>query len=303
MHIQSGPIRAFLKAQLLILLMVALLGGCATLPEHYPHPESVAYPDYQETSVGRFFEEAAAAQHPGESGFVIVRKGHDAFTGRIAMTKLAERSIDVQYYIWESDATGRILADQLVRAADRGVRVRALVDDNNLEGRDAIVAALDAHPNIEIRVFNPFANRDRHVFDFLVDLDRINHRMHNKLMVMDNAVAIIGGRNIGNHYFGVATDANFRDLDIATVGPLVRDTSSVFDYFWNGSWSVPILALVERPYDETDLQAAIETVRNKIAEDPYPYDLDQDVDDLTAALASIRERLVWAPGRIVWDLG
>ena len=143
------------------------------------------------------------------------------------MTELAEQSIDVQYYIWESDATGRILADRLVSAADRVVRVRALVDDNNLEGRDAIVAALDAHPNIEIRVFNPFANRDRHIFDFLVDLDRINHRMHNKLMVMDNAVAIIGGRNIGNHYFGVATDANFRDLDIATVGPLVRETSSV----------------------------------------------------------------------------
>ena len=217
------------------------------------------------------------------------------------MTELAEQSIDVQYYIWESDATGRILADRLVSAADRVVRVRALVDDNNLEGRDAIVAALDAHPNIEIRVFNPFANRDRHIFDFLVDLDRINHRMHNKLMVMDNAVAIIGGRNIGNHYFGVATDANFRDLDIATVGPLVRETSSVFDYFWNGSWSVPIAALVKRRYDKTDLQATIEAVRDRIAEEPYPYNLDQDVDDLTAALASIRERLIWATGLIVWD--
>ena len=300
MNNQSSRISGLLKTRLLFLLTGVLLSGCATLPEDYPRPVSVAYPDYQATSVGQFFEEAAA-QHPGQSGFAIIRWGHDAFTARIAMTELAEQSIDVQYYIWESDATGRILADRLVRAADRGVRVRALVDDNNLEGRDAIVAALDAHPNIEIRVFNPFANRDKHVFDFLVDLDRINHRMHNKLMVMDNAVAIIGGRNIGNHYFGVATDANFRDLDIAAVGPMVRETSDVFDYFWNGSWSVPIAALVKRPYDETDLQATIEAVRDRIAADTYPYNLDQDVDDLTAALASIRERLIWAPGRIVWD--
>jgi putative cardiolipin synthase len=282
------------------LLISFSLSGCATLPEDYPRTTTTAFQEYLETSVGQLFEETAE-QHPGESGFAIIRHGRKAFTARIALTELAEKSLDVQYYIWEVDATGRILAERLVQAADRGVRVRILVDDINLAGRDALVASMDAHPNIEIRIFNPFANRDTRMFDFLVDLKRINHRMHNKLMVMDNAVAIVGGRNIGNHYFGVATDANFRDLDIAAAGPVVRDTSRVFDHFWNGDWAVPIAALVKRPYTEADLKAFREIVRERIEEEKYPYPLDQDVDDLKSELAVIREQFIWAPGQIVWD--
>jgi putative cardiolipin synthase len=285
---------------LLLLLFGFSLMGCAALPEDYPRTTSTAFQEYLETSVGQLFEETAE-QHPDESGFAIIRYGRQAFTSRIALTELAEKSLDVQYYIWEADATGRILAERLVQAADRGVRVRILVDDINLAGRDALVASMDAHQNIEVRIFNPFANRNSHVFDFLIDLDRINHRMHNKIMVMDNAVAIVGGRNIGNHYFGVDTDANFRDLDIVAAGPVVRDISSVFDHFWNGDWAVPIAALVKRPYTEADLKAFLETVHQRIAEDKYPYPLDQDIDDLKSGLASIRDQFIWAPGRIVWD--
>ena len=259
-----------------------------------------AFPDYLETSVGRFFEEVAV-QHPDQSGFAIIRHGRKAFTARIALTELAEKSLDVQYYIWEPDATGRILAERLMQAADRGVRVRILVDDINLAGWDGQVASMDAHPNIDIRIFNPFANRDKRAFDFLLDLNRINHRMHNKLMVMDNAVTIVGGRNIGNHYFGVATDANFRDLDIAAAGPVVRETSNVFDHFWNGDWAVPIAALVKRSYTQTDLRIFQETLSERIEEENYPYPLDQDVEDLKSELAVIRDQFIWAPGRIVWD--
>ena len=284
----------------LLLLVGVSLTSCATLPENYPRTSSTAFQDYLQTSVGQFFEEAAV-QHPGESGFAIIRHGRKAFTSRIALTELAEKSLDVQYYIWEADATGRILAERLIQAADRGVRVRILVDDINLAGWDAQVASMNAHPNIEIRIFNPFANRDKRYFDFLIDLNRINHRMHNKLMVMDNAVAIVGGRNIGNHYFGVATDANFRDLDIAAAGPVVRDTSRVFDHFWNGDWAVPITALVKRSYTEADLTVFRETISERIEAEKYPYPLDQDVDDLKSELASIRGQFIWAPGRIVWD--
>ena len=284
----------------LLLLVGVSLTSCATLPENYPRTSSTAFQDYLQTSVGQFFEEAAV-QHPDESGFAIIRHGRKAFTSRIALTELAEKSLDVQYYIWEADATGRILAERLIQAADRGVRVRILVDDINLAGWDAQVASMNAHPNIEIRIFNPFANRDKRYFDFLIDLNRINHRMHNKLMVMDNAVAIVGGRNIGNHYFGVATDANFRDLDIAAAGPVVRDTSRVFDHFWNGDWAVPIAALVKRSYTEADLTVFRETISERIEAEKYPYPLDQDVDDLKSELASIRGQFIWAPGRIVWD--
>jgi len=284
----------------LLLLIGLLFTGCASVPRDYPRTSSTAFQDYQDTSVGQLFEEAAV-QHPGESGFAIIRYGRPAFTARIELTELAEKSLDLQYYIWEADATGRILAERLIQAADRGVRVRILVDDINLAGRDANVAAMDAHPNIEIRVFNPFANRDARALDFVFDLDRVNHRMHNKIMVMDNAVAIVGGRNIGNHYFSVATDANFRDLDIVAAGPVVRETSKVFDHFWNGDWAVPISALVERPYTKSDLEAVRTTLREQIAADNYPYALGRDVAALNAELASIRDQFIWAPGQIIWD--
>jgi putative cardiolipin synthase len=282
------------------LLIGFLLAGCAAVPTDYPQSPSSAFTGHTDTYLGQLFEEAAA-RYPGDSGFAIIREGRGAFTDRVALTTLAEHSLDLQYYIWEEDETGQILAERLLRAADRGVRVRVLLDDINLSGRDAHIAALDAHPNVEIRIFNPFANRDARLFDFATDLKRVNHRMHNKIMVADNSVAIVGGRNIGNHYFEVATDANFRDLDIAATGPVVRDISTVFDYFWNGDWSVPISALVERPYTGSDLQAAAAYLRERVAAASYPYPLDEDVAKLRADLAAVRDRLIWAPGKIVWD--
>ena len=167
---------ATLLGYILLLPAAVPFSGCATLPEDYPRDRSTAFEDYQQTSVGEFFEEAAV-KHPGESGFAIIRHGRKAFTSRIALTELAGKTLDMQYYIWEADATGRILAERLIQAADRGVRVRILVDDINLAGWDAQVASMDAHPNIEIRIFNPFANRDKRIFDFLIDLKRINHRI------------------------------------------------------------------------------------------------------------------------------
>jgi len=297
---RCGVISGLFKACVFFLLTGLVLTGCATVPTEYPRHPSSAITDYTGTSLDQLFE-AAAARHPGESGFAIIRHGRQAFTARVALTDLAEKSLDLQYYIWERDETGRILAERLVRAADRGVRVRVLLDDINTESDVPIAAALDVHPNIEVRIFNPFANRGARLFDFAIDFDRVNHRMHNKLLVADNAVAIVGGRNIGNHYFGVATDANFRDLDIAAAGPVVRDASTVFDHFWNSDWAVPVSALLERPYTDSDLQATVRSFRERIAAEPYPYPLDQDVAALRADLTAIRDKFIWAPGEIVWD--
>jgi cardiolipin synthase C len=277
-----------------------LIGACATLPREYPRTESTAFEAHESTVVGRDIA-ALAAQHPGESGFALIRRGRPAFTARVVLADLAQRTLDVQYFIWESDATGRILVDRLIRAADRGVRVRILVDDANLKDRDAPIAALDAHPNVEVRLFNPFVHRGSHIFGFVTDFDRVNHRMHNKLMVMDNALAIVGGRNMSNPYFEVDANANFRDLDIAAVGPVVRDLSKVFDRFWNGEWSVPIAALVDRRYDEADLRDHAQRMRAAIAKGGYPHPLDQDVAALTSELATILRALVWAPGHVVFD--
>ena len=275
--------------------------GCATrLPTDVQRTPSAAIRDPTTTPLYRLFEETAAA-HPGESGFVLVRKGRPAFTDRIAMTALAEKSLDLQYYIWEADTTGRILALRLAEAADRGVRVRILVDDNNIEGRDSPIAALDAHPNIEIRIFNPFAHRGSRLFGYLTDFSRLNHRMHNKVIIADNALAIVGGRNIGDHYFGVHTDANFRDLDIAAAGPIVRNLSYVFDQFWNGEWSYPIAILANRTHSTADLENAVTDMQTLIHEEEYPYPLDQDVAILTGRMRHVRDGFIWAHGKVVWD--
>ena len=282
------------------MLAVVLFTGCASVPKDYPRTPSTAFPDHASTAIGAYFETASAA-HPGQSGFAILPDGSRAFTARIAMTELAEKTLDLQYFIWDADTTGRILAERLVRAADRGVRVRILLDDLNLQGRDAVVAALDAHPNIEIRLFNPFAHRSSHLLDFIADFDRVNHRMHNKLFVMDNAVAIVGGRNIGNHYFEVHQQVNFRDMDVVAGGPVVREASGVFDHFWNSDWAVPIRAMVERPATEADLQAAVQPSRERIAQEPYPYPLDQDVATLKSELTTLFDRFIWAPGHMIFD--
>ena len=137
--------------------------------------------------------------------------------------------------------------------------------------------------------------------DFLSDMDRVNHRMHNKMMIFDNAAAIVGGRNVADIYFQVATDANYRDLDIAAVGPIVPTASYVFDRFWNGEWSVPISALVEEDYAQGDLDRLVTQAREKIQEGDFPYRLDTEAIAAAEGLPSIMDRLVWAPGAIVWD--
>jgi putative cardiolipin synthase len=241
--------------------------ACSSTPKNYPRDPSAAFQNDESTAIGRRLAREAA-RHPGESGFSFIGKGRTAFNTRIALTDLAQKSLDMQYYIWEADATGRRFAERVVKAADRGVRVRILLDDNNFTGRDPILAALDAHPNIEIRMFNPFAHRSTH---------------------------------IGDDYFGVSSHANYRDADIAAGGPVVRQASGVFDRFWNGEQAVPMAALTNRKYTSEDAKAAISTIRESSATDPYPYPLDQDVAAIKSRIDTLIDQFIWAPGQMVWD--
>ena len=180
--------------------------------------------------------------------------------------------------------------------------MRILVDDLTFKGRrDAVIAALDAHPNIEVRLFNPFANRSLKLLGFLTDFSRVNHRMHNKLFVMDNAAAIVGGRNIGNHYFDVHQAVNFRDMDVIAGGPVVREASGAFDHFWNGPWSVPVTRAGEQPATVADLRAATDALHERLAKEPYPYPLDEDVATLKSELGTLFDEFIWAPGRMISD--
>lgn len=288
------------KNTILTVMILFLLAGCASLVKDYPRISSSAYTHYKSTKIGRLFEKETV-KHPGKSGFHLIPYGQEAFTSRIAMTEMAEKSLDLQYYLWHSDSSGTLLAHHVIKAADRGVKVRVLLDDIGLAGYDSIIAAMDAHPNIQIRIFNPFALRVSRVFNFIHDFDRLNHRMHNKTFVMDNAVAVIGGRNIGDHYFAVSKESNFRDLDIAAAGPIVREISTVYDYFWNGDWSVPIAALAGQTYTQKDLIEVKKKIDQKVAADKFPYVLDKDVKALRSRLLTIRDNFIWAKGQFVWD--
>ncbi len=225
------------------LLFALALGGCATrLPVAPERSPSSAFDKPLETELGRFFQ-AELTAHPGKSGVAMVSTSEWGFRARAGLANMAEKTLDVQYYIWEDDTTGKVLAERLLRAADRGVRVRMLLDDINAGDTDFQFARMDEHPNIEIRLFNPFANRSSRMPEFVFNLDRLNYRMHNKAYIADNAIAIVGGRNIGDDYFGVGSVANFRDLDLAIAGPAVRKISHSFDLYWNSEWAVPISAL------------------------------------------------------------
>src|SRR6185436_1844835 len=195
-------------------------------------------PEDHRTTLARLFE-PTAAKHRGESGVEYMRFGRVALEARLALADLAERSLDLQYYIWDADVSGHLLADRIIRAADRGVRVRVLLDDHSIVDRDTAIAQLSAHPNIEIRAFNPFRYRSQRWGDFLTDPSRANRRSHNKVMIADNTIMIVGGRNIADHYFGVHGESNYRDLDTLAVGPVVRDASAVYDDFWNSDFAVP----------------------------------------------------------------
>ena len=156
----------------------------------------------------------------------------------VRSARAAGRSLDLQYYIWHDDFTGRLLDHELLRAADRGVRVRLLLDDLNAHGRNSILAALDAHPNIEVRMFNPTRNRKGGIaraLEMLLRMVSVNRRMHNKAWIADGRIAVVGGRNIGDEYFSAATDTNFIDLDALVVGRAVRQAEAIFDEFWNGN--------------------------------------------------------------------
>ena len=266
----------------------------------YPRTLSTAFDDPASTRLGQFFG-PAADKHPGLSGFSLLSRGREAFIVRLALADLAERSLDMQYYMWDGDTTGRIVVDHVMKAADRGVRVRLLVDDPFYKDSDSVKACLDAHPNVEIRLFNPLTNRRWSILDFIFDFGRVNRRMHNKLMVADSAAAIVGGRNIGDIYYGVSAIANYRDLDVLAVGPVVRDLSGVFDQYWNSPSTVPIAAIVDRAHDADDLCAIMVHLREAIAAADYPYPINQDLDELAARGAELRDNLVWARGQIVAD--
>jgi len=245
------------------LLAALWLSACANLEPRPELPPDYALPAAAGTTLDELVGDAES-RRPGESGFRLVREGPEAFAIRARTAAIAGRSLDVQTYIWHNDPTGSYLAALLIEAADRGVKVRLLVDDMDARSKNYGFAALHAHPNIDVRMFNPFATRGGSLqlaFEALGSFRRINRRMHNKTWIADNRVAIVGGRNLGDEYFGASDEVNFVDLDFAMVGPIVRDASASFDRYWNSSIAYPMDVLSPEGVSTQDLQE----LRDKLA--------------------------------------
>ncbi|HVW22166.1 MAG TPA: phospholipase D family protein [Opitutaceae bacterium] len=280
----------------------ALLGGCLS-PGVRPAPApSFALARPEDTRLGAALA-GSERLHPGRSGFALLDYGLEALLARIAAADAAERTLDVQCYIYDRDPAGEVLTRHLLEAADRGVRVRLLLDDFNFEAGRRL-AALDEHPRIEVRIFNPVSRRGPwpRLLAYALHFHRADRRMHDKVFVADNEVAILGGRNIGGDYFNLGAKRPFRDFDLLGAGPVAAEASAVFDRFWNSPWAVPAAVVTGRAPAPGDLA----WLRRRLASPSAPaaWFEERYVDSGRSyrdSFASDRNTLVWAEGEIVSD--
>jgi len=286
--------------RVLLAALLCLLGACGTLPPLEPRSQSHAYTDTANTRLGRVITPLAAA-HPGQSGIHPLLDARDAFAARVHLAQTAERSLDVQYYIWHKDLTGTLLFDALRDAAERGVRVRLLLDDNNTSGLDATLAALGSHPNIEVRLFNPLAARNWRWINYLTDFRRANRRMHNKSYTADNQVTIIGGRNVGDEYFGATNGVLFSDLDVMAVGAVVQAVSDDFDLYWRSASAYPATRLLAPAVPGALATLAEEAAQLRQQEATSAYMQALRASSFVQELTSARLPLEWAVTRMVSD--
>jgi putative cardiolipin synthase len=282
------------SAWLAALLLPGLLAGCDRLPPLGERAESsvLSPEEARRTPLGRVIA-PMAQRHPDRSGFVTLTDSRAALAARLRLIRAAEKTLDVRYYIWRDDRAGRLMLDALHDAARRGVRVRLLLDDNGLDGLDATLAALDTHPRFQVRLFNPFTFRELKSLEFLVDLPRLNHRMHNKSLTADEQVTISGGRNIGDEYFGAAEGRLFADLDILAVGPVVRTMAEDFDRYWASESAYPAATVLPAAAGRQGRPGEVPRAG------PYAEALAEP-GPVTRLLAGEAE-LEWAPMQLVSD--
>ena len=294
---------------LLLLLQCATLFGCASLPAEPPRQPSTAWAAPQQTELGQLLLPSGAAAARGDSGFRLLGAAQDALGARLALIQASSRTLDLQYYAIHADQSTELLIAQLRHAARRGVRVRILLDDLNSVGRDAQVMALSFEKNVEVRMFNPLTGPRASVLTramgSLLDAAQAQRRMHNKLFIADNAMAIAGGRNLGDAYFGRDASSNFVDLDLLASGVIVPALSASFDRYWNDPLAYPVEALIS-PEQLQDLKARSATAATAGAlappepSAPQPHAAPQ-VGNSAAALRWLKPGWTWAPAIVLAD--
>jgi putative cardiolipin synthase len=280
-------------------IVAAVALGCATVSFDEPKPESTYIVDTAQTALGKWSTQWVDA-HDGASGFYPLAGGMDALAARLGLAERAEKSIDLQYFLMKDDKAGRVISKSLLLAADRGVRVRFLLDDIFTSASDRKLVLLNEHPNIEVRLFNPVSRSGLSSLNFLFDFRRANRRMHNKSFSVDNAVSIVGGRNIGEEYFELKDGAVFVDFDVLTFGPVVSEISESFDDFWNHSRALPIDYVAKPSNNETLESYRATTGRDlrKLYDDVYAGAFK---NDLLQDIFMERRLLTPASARVIAD--
>jgi len=283
------------------LLLLFVLGGCATLPDNSGRSHSFIETNTADTGLGR----AVAAQRrgrPDQSGFLLLQSGLDALVARAALARAAERTIDAQYYLLHPDLTGRLFINELLQAAERGVRVRLLIDDMDLAGRDINFAALDAHPHVQVRIFNPFGRDVGRLSQLVTRFGSVTRRMHNKSFTVDSQAVILGGRNIGDEYFEANPALAFGDLDVLGFGPIAQKVGRSFDQYWNHPLAYPVTVLLEDTPSKADqavLRRGLETFVAEQADSAYLRALRDS--RLTQQLVAGELPLTWGQASVVAD--
>ncbi|WP_415502434.1 phospholipase D family protein [Acinetobacter celticus] len=218
--------------------------ACSTLPKQMPQPMEYAFSTpTEETALAKIVLPQRNA-NPGLTGYHVLYDPLEALAARLELINKAEKSLDLQYYIWDNDKIGAMALHAIIQAADRGVKVRLLIDDNNSKHMEGIYLALNQHSNIEVKLYNPYRFRHYRAMDMVLDLKRINRRMHNKSFIADNQIALIGGRNMSNQYYNVSDNYQFSDVDVMLVGAASDEIIHSFDEYWNDDYAFPVKQLV-----------------------------------------------------------
>lgn len=303
---ESGTTRTPVAGVLnLVLFALFVLGGCASpgLKDEIYRPEpSYALPPATSGKLADLASTVAANTAADESGFLLLDPSYESLLWRLALIDSAETSLDIITYLWYPDHSGKLLLERAMQAAKRGVQVRLIVDDLLTIGQDEVMADLESQPNIELRLFNPWKHRSigSRAGEMITELKRLNVRMHDKLLIADGRAMILGGRNIGDHYFGLSEDYNFRDLDVLGVGPVAEQTNAMFDHFWT---SEPVIS-TENLTTEADPERARESWERLQAhsqEAPELASFPRDVKDWSSDLDALAGELHIGASRVVYD--
>lgn len=290
----------------LLLPGIALLVACVTEARfEEPRDASSAEPGLPTAPLVEMTNSLSQGQAAETSGFLLLDRGKDALAWRLFMARQAKTTLDAQYFLWKDDRAGKVYMQALMAAAERGVRVRVLVDDSMTEADPHYLASFSAHPNVEVRLYKPFGPRHNDYvlrwLDFAADFKLLNRRMHNKLFIADDSVLVVGGRNIGEDYFEYLAPSVFRCRDLLALGPIAAKASTAFDTFWNSDWAVPVEDMVAPVPDASDGEAFLEQLSEFVLDNtnfPPGYRPVAAIDETRVAL---EQNLVWAHSQLLLD--